>query len=120
MVMMPSLRLTSFRCCATLMLGFSLTLSAQDSADWKKPSQPVYVVTRNHYAEGFTHQGRTPRFGELIMIEIFNPGGAGRGDASRAGQAVALYSGGQKLGRVVVNRVAPLQCDSSAAVVSAC
>ena len=40
---------------------------------WQGADKPFYVVTENHYAEGFTPEGDTARFGDLIATEIFNP-----------------------------------------------
>jgi hypothetical protein len=53
------------------------------------------------------------------MIEIFKPGRTpGSGGAYKLGQRYALYSGGEYVGGVKVEKVVPLQCDSSAAIVS--
>ena len=54
---------------------FSLLIPLSASAEkneavWKGPDKPVYVVTQNHYAVGFTPEGATPRFEDLIAIEI--------------------------------------------------
>lgn len=87
---------------------------------WKGPDRSVYVVTKNHYAEGFTPEGDTAKFGDLIAIEIFNPRGpdAEENPVYEVGEHVSLFVGGQKQGDVRINRVVPLQCDSSAALVS--
>lgn len=36
--------------------------SDRGKAAWRGPDKPVYVVTENHYAEGFTPEGNTARF----------------------------------------------------------
>jgi hypothetical protein len=88
---------------------------------WQGADKPVYLVTENHYAEGFTPDGDTARFGDLIAIEIFNPKArATEEDAVyKVGERLALFVGGQRTGDVKINKVMPLQCDSSAALVSA-
>ena len=87
---------------------------------WQGPSQPVYVVTQNHYAEGFTPDGNTAKFGDLIAIEIFNPRARAADDdtAYKVGERLAVFVAGQRQGDVTVKKVVPLQCDSSAALVS--
>jgi len=90
-------------------------------AAWHGPDRPLYVVTQNHYAEGFTPEGRTARFGDLIAIEIFNPG-AHRADEPvvyKIGEHISLFMGAQRQGEVAIRKVLPLQCDSSAAIVTA-
>jgi hypothetical protein len=53
------------------------------------------------------------------MIEIFKPSGkSGSDGAYELGQRYKLYSGGENVGQVKVERIVPLQCDSSAALVS--
>jgi hypothetical protein len=88
---------------------------------WQGPDKPVYVVTENHYAEGFTPEGDTARFGDLIAIEIFNPKARPKEEDAvyKVGEHLALFMGGQRRGDVRVEKVMPLQCDSSAALVSA-
>ncbi|HKM89713.1 MAG TPA: hypothetical protein VJX29_03785 [Candidatus Acidoferrales bacterium] len=88
---------------------------------WQGADKPVYVVTENHYAEGFGPEGDTARFGDLIAIEIFDPKArpANEGPAYKVGERLALYVGGQRTGDVTIKKVMPLQCDSSAALVSA-
>jgi hypothetical protein len=88
---------------------------------WQGADKPVYVVTQNHYAEGFTPEGDTAKFGDLIAIEIFNPKArpAEEGAVYKVGEHLALFVGGQRTGDVRINKVMPLQCDSSAALVSA-
>jgi hypothetical protein len=57
----------------SILLLFAAGLTAQEQTpSWsKKPSQSVFVVAQNHYTEGLSPEGPTPRFGDLIMIEIF-------------------------------------------------
>ena len=88
---------------------------------WQGADKPVYVVTENHYAEGFTPEGDTARFGDLIAIEIFNPKARPTGEDAvyKVGERLALFVGGQRTGDVKIRKVMPLQCDSSAALVSA-
>jgi hypothetical protein len=88
---------------------------------WQGPDRPVYVVTQNHYAEGFGPDGNTPRFGDLIAIEIYNPKPrpADQDAEYNVGERLALFMGGQRTGDVSIKKVMPMQCDSSAAVVSA-
>ena len=87
---------------------------------WKGPDRSVYVVTQNHYAEGYTPEGDTAKFGDLIAIEIFSPRGpkAEENPVYRIGEHIALFVGGQRQGEVRIKKVMPLQCDSSAALVS--
>jgi hypothetical protein len=88
---------------------------------WKGPDKPIYVVTENHYAEGFTPEGDSARFGDLIAIEIFNPKADPKKEDAvyKVGEHLALFKGGQRQGDVRIKKVMPLQCDSSAAQVSA-
>ena len=87
---------------------------------WKGPDNAVYVITKNHYAEGFTPEGNTARFGDLIAIEIFNPKARPKGEDAvyKVGENLALFMGGQRQGDVRIKKAVPLQCDSSAALVS--
>lgn len=86
---------------------------------WQGPNGPVYVITHNHYAEGFTPNGETARFGDLLAIEIFNPKNHAANDSSyKIGEGLAMFTGGQKVGSVKIRKVVHLQCDSSAALVS--
>ena len=105
------------------LLIFVPVVASADKAKshWRGPDQPVYVVTQNHYAEGFGPDGNTPKFGDLIAIEIYNPQPrpATEDSVYRVGARIKLFVGGQKSGEVRIKRVLPLQCDSSAAVVSA-
>ena len=78
----------------------------------------MYVVTRNHYAEGYSHSIPTPRFGDLIMIQVYSPERARKTDPYASGQSYALYRGGEPAGHVRIDKVGPLQCDGSAAMVS--
>jgi hypothetical protein len=88
---------------------------------WQGADKPVYVVTENHYAEGFTPMGDTVKFGDLIAIEIFNPRARATEENGvyKVGERLALFVGGQRTGDVKITKVMPLQCDSSAALVSA-
>jgi hypothetical protein len=88
---------------------------------WQGADKPVYIVTENHYAEGFTPTGDTAKFGDLIAIEIFNPKArpTEEGAVYKVGERLALFVGGQRTGDVKIKKVLPLQCDSSAALVSA-
>lgn len=102
-----------------------LIVSAFANADkgkttWQGPDKPVYVVTGNHYAEGYTPEGDTARFGDLIAIEIFDPKARSAGDETvyKVGEHLALFVGGQRTGDVRIRKVVGLQCDSSAALVS--
>ena len=111
----------SRRYCLLLLLMVPVFASAdKGKAAWQGPDQPVYVVTPNHYAEGFTPDGDTPRFGNLLAIEIYNPKPrpADQDAVYNVGEHLALFVGGQKTGDVSINKVMPMQCDSSAAVVS--
>jgi hypothetical protein len=96
------------------------TSADKGKAAWQGPDKPVYVVTLNHYAEGFGPDGNTPRFGDLIAIEIYNPNlrPADQDGEYNIGEHIALFMGGQKTGDVSIEKVMPMQCDSSAAVVS--
>jgi hypothetical protein len=93
----------------------------KDKVAWRGPDQPVYVVTQNHYAEGFGPEGDTARFSDLLAIEIYNPKTrpADQDATYEVGEHLALFLGGQRQGNVKIEKVLPLQCDSSAAVVSA-
>jgi len=109
------------RYCLFLLLIFPLFGAADKTTPaWKGPDRSVYVVTQNHYAEGFTPEGDTAKFGDLIAIEIFNPRGpkAEENPVYKVGEHIALFVGGQRQGDVRIRKVLPLQCDSSAAVVS--
>ena len=108
-------------CLFLLLIVPVFALAQKNQGPWVGPDRPVYVVTQNHYAEGFTPEGSTAKFGELIAIEIFNPkAGIEEGDAVyNVGERFALFIKGQRQGEVKVNKVMPLQCDSSAALVSA-
>ncbi len=98
-----------------------LTGASDGKIAWQGPDRPVYVVTQNHYAEGFTPDGDTARFTDLIAIEIYNPKPrpADQDATYNIGENLSLFLGGQQKGKVKVEKVLPLQCDSSAAVVSA-
>lgn len=109
------------RYCLFLFSIFPLFASADKSKPaWQEPDRPVYVVTQNHYAEGFTPEGGSPKFGDLIAIEIFNPKGraAEENPVYKVGEHIALFVGGQRQGDVRIKKVLPLQCDSAAALVS--
>ena len=109
------------RYCLFLLLIFPLFAAADRARlTWKGPDRPVYVVTQNHYAEGYTPEGDTAKFGDLIAIEIFNPRGpkAEENPVYKIGEQIALFVGGQRQAEVRIKKVMPLQCDSSAALVS--
>jgi hypothetical protein len=109
------------RCGLFLLVIFPLFASADKTRPTcKGPDRSVYVVTHNHYAEGYTPEGDTAKFGDLIAIEIFNPRGtkAEENPVYKVGEHVALFVGGQRQGDVRIKKVMPLQCDSSAALVS--
>jgi hypothetical protein len=63
---------------------------------WQGPDKAIYVVTQNHYPEGFTPAGDTARFDDLIAIEIFNPRArpAEEGAVYKVGERLALFEGG--------------------------
>jgi hypothetical protein len=105
----------------TLLIAI-LSLAAEDAIKgWQGPDQSLYVVTDNHYAEGYTPSGPTIRFGDLIMIEIYNPDikAPEHGANYDMGKSYNLFSGGERRGTVKVEKVAQLQCDSSAALITA-
>ncbi len=109
------------RICLFLLLLLPFFASADKSKPmWQGPDRSVYVVTQNHYAEGFTPEGGTAKFGDLIAIEIFNPKGrvAEETPVYKVGERIALFEGGQRQGDVRIKKVMPLQCDSSAALLS--
>lgn len=109
------------RYCLFLFLIFPLFAAADKTKPtWKGPDRSVYVVTQNHYAEGFTPEGDTAKFRDLIAIEIFDPRGpkAEENPVYKVGEHIALFVGGQRQGDVRIKKVMPLQCDSSAALVS--
>ena len=104
-----------------LLLGSGLAAADKSGPAWQGPDQPLYVITQNHYAEGFTPEGDTAKFGDLLAIEIYNPKTPADGQSASysVGEHLSLFTGGQRQGEVKVEKVMPLQCDSSAAVVSA-
>jgi hypothetical protein len=96
-------------------------VDANDSRSaWQGPDKPVYVVTKNHYAEGFSPNGETARFTDLIAIEIYNPKlrSANLDAAYKIGEEIPLFLAGQRQGTIKINKVSDLQCDSTAAIVS--
>lgn len=101
-----------------LLLVPFLANADKEKTAWIGPDQPVYVVTQNNYGEDFG--GTTPRFGDLIAIEIFNPRAHAGDDESayRPGERLPVFVAGGKAGDVTVKKVAQFQCDSSAALVS--
>jgi hypothetical protein len=109
------------RYCFLLSLLIPLSASADKGrAAWQGPDKSVYVVTQNHYAEGFTPEGDTPKFDDLIAVQIFNRDALPAGSAPyKVGEHLALFVGGQKQGDVTIKKVMPFQCNSSAAVVMA-
>jgi hypothetical protein len=108
-------------CLFLFLIAPNLANADKGKVAWQGADKPVYVVTQNHYAEGFTPEGNTARFGDLIAIEIFNPKArpAEEDAAYNIGERLALFVGGQRTGEVKIKKVVPLQCDSSAALVSA-
>jgi len=62
----------------------------------------------------------TPKFGDLIAIQIFGPGSPVPDQAPvyHVGERLALFVGGEKKGEIKIMKVLPFQCDSSAALVS--
>ena len=104
-----------------LLLVPAFANSDKDKAPWQGPEKPVYVVTQNHYAEGFGPDGQTARFSDLIAIEIYNPRPhpADQDAAYNVGERLSVFMGGQRRGHVRIEKVLPLQCDSSAAVLFA-
>jgi len=78
-------------------------------------------VTRNHYAGAFSPDSSgTLLLGELIMIEIFHPPGRRNPEALyKVGASYSLFRGGEQIGQARVKKIAPLQCNSSAAIVAA-
>lgn len=101
-----------------LLLALTCLRAQSLSADWNGPSQPVYIVTQNHYAEGFGNDGPTAKFSDLVMIEIYHPKGQSGSGVYTIGQRYPLFQGGQRTGNVRIEKIAPLQCDGSAAIVS--
>jgi hypothetical protein len=108
------------RYCFPLALLIPLSTSAdKGEAPWKGPNKPVYVVTENHYVEGFTPVGHTPRIEDLIAIEIIRPKILPAGNSNyKAGAQITLFVAGQRQGNVTVKKVMPFQCDSSALLVT--
>ena len=104
----------------TLLLLARATTANDAKPVWQGPNQPVYVVTHNHYAEGFGPDGETARFSDLIAIEIYNPKPRKADEEVnfKIGEQIPLFLGGQHQGKVKIEKVLPLQCDSDAAVLS--
>ena len=105
---------------SALFLLFPLSVGADNGKSaWPGPDGPVYVITQNHYAEGFTPGGDTPRLTDLIAIQIFSPKSAQSIRAAyKIGEQLAVFVGAQRRGVVSIKKVMPFQCDSSAAVVA--
>lgn len=110
-------RLTSL---SAILLIPCIIVANKAKPSWQGPDKPVYVVTKNHYAEGFGPDGETARFTDLIAIEIYNPkpGPADQDATYNIGEQIGLFLGGERQGAVKVEKVLGLQCDSSAAIVS--
>jgi hypothetical protein len=106
---------------ALLFLPVFVLFAQHPATRWKGPDQPVYVVTRNHYAGVFAPDvNGTLLLGELIMIEIFHPSGLRIPEVPyQVGASYTLFAGGEQIGKVRVKKIAPLQCNSSAAIVAA-
>src|ERR1700757_4538943 len=83
-----------------LLLTPLLANADKNKVVWQGADKPVYVVTQNHYAEGFTPNGDTAKFGDLIAIEIYNPKArSAEADAVYpVGERLALFVGGQRTG----------------------
>jgi hypothetical protein len=100
-----------------------ITIFAQDeksndvaSPEIPKIDQPIYVVTKNHFAEGF--EENSAKFADLIMIEIVSANASSKTQGSyRVGKEYKILSGGEFIGSVIVKKIVDLQCDSTAAVV---
>ena len=110
------------RYCLFLLLTVPILAAAEKGkASWRGPDRPVYVVTHNRYAEGFGAGVQTPRFGDLIAIEIYSPEPhpANEGAVYKVGERLPLFMKGQQQGNVRIEKVMQFQCDSSAALVSA-
>jgi hypothetical protein len=124
---------------ASLLLGATAVLVGAHQANQRPPTfRPLdggfFIVTKNHYAEGFGPTGLTARFGDVILIGFLDRkqpgwgriGGQDPGRVStyyekkyfQAGKEFPLFHGGTAVGSVRVEKVVPLQCDSSAAVAS--
>jgi hypothetical protein len=106
---------------ALLFSVISVLFAQHPAARWNGADQPVYVVTRNHYAGVFAPDvSGTLLLGELIMIEIFHPTGGRNTEAPyKVGAEYTLFTGGERMGQVRVAKIAPLQCNSLAAIVTA-
>ena len=93
--------------------------NGESTSVWYGLVRSVYVVTPNHYAEGIGID--TPKFGDLIAIEIFSPKDRAQGQQPvyNVGERLALFIGGERRGQIRIKKVLPFQCDSSAALVSA-
>ena len=110
------------RYCLFLLLTIPILAAAEKGkASWRGPDRPVYIVTHNRYAEGFGAGVQTPRFGDLIAIEIYSPEPhpANEGAVYKVGERLPLFMKGQQQGNVRIEKVMQFQCDSSAALVSA-
>lgn len=112
-----------------LCLTFALTALGDGQPALAPPSQPVFVVTLNEYAEGHTPEGPTAKFGDLLMLGVMAPAGAPEEAQSAGtdywqryylpGQRYPLFHGGMPAGSVLVKEVKPFQCEGSVAVVEA-
>jgi hypothetical protein len=109
-------------CLLLLLIVPALANGGQEEIAWRDgPDKPVYVVTENHYAEGFGPSGETAKFRDLLAIEIYSQElrAEGQGAAYNVGERLALFVGGERRGAVQIKKVVGLQCDSSAALVTA-
>src|SRR5258708_15110242 len=106
--------------CLFLLLALPLYGANKEKVAWLGPDQPVYVITQNHYAEGFTPDGDTERFSDLLAIEIYNPKARPTDQDAhyQVGERLSVFFGGERQGQVKIEKVAPLQCDSAAAIVA--
>ncbi len=117
---------------ACLAVIFAAALSAAPQQQGNGSAAPAFLVlTRNHYAEGFSPEGRTPKLGELILIGIWatsaGAGGTAEGRAAdkywvnnyyRRGMRYQVFQAGEAVGSATVLDSRPLECTSHAAVVS--
>lgn len=118
--------------CLFVTIAAAVSATAQQHGNGSA-AQAFFVLTRNHYtAEGFSPEGRTTKFGELILIGIWAPSaGADETSAGRAadkywvnnyyrrGMQYQVFQAGEAVGSATVLDSRPLQCNSHAAVVSA-
>lgn len=98
----------------------SAVFAEPPSGTWQGPAEPIYVITKNHYAEEELGGNEGARFSDTIMIAIYT-GSTGTSQSDNyypIGTSVGLFVHGERIGSVVIKKVASLQCDSNAAIVS--